>query len=658
LDTRLVIVSLLAIHHEINLTLHQGCHIMQRESFSNPTIANLLNAHFIPVKVDREQRPDLDRIYNTYVQATTGRGGWPLNVFLTPEGLRPMFGGTYWPPGGSGISSHTSRAAGATGGATGGGTGNAAAGVGSVTMKPTHLSASGPNASVGLAAFGFESVISKMVHVWNTQKARCLVEANTIVDHIRNFAHEGLISREGLGDNEEGDDLELDLLEQARAHFAGKFDPEFGGFGLSGKFLVPAKLRFLLGLEGMDREVVRDVVGERDTKKAKEMAILTLKNMWRGGIKDQIGYGFARHSVQRDWSVPNFEKMLYDQAQLLNVYMDAYIVSKDPELLDAAKDLIKYLTSEPMANPEGGFFTSEDSDSIPAIVPEESHASAPEGIKTQAPIAIPTSTLSPPGNSGLSNSDLTSSSSAIASDIPSDTPKEGAYYVWTTAELLHVLGPTVGPLFARYYSCLEYGNVPGEFDKFDELYGQNVLSISSNPSDSLASLAREVGMSLEDAEKLLMGARKKLRLHRESSRKRPTLDDKVVVAWNGLAMGALARSGIVLGSIGDAESASGEQADALDKPFKSNKEAAEVAASAALKTMDFIKREMWDAETGKLTRIWKKGNLVNKGLAFADDYACLISGLLDVYEATGKSSVLKWVDALQSKSFIHCHNRY
>jgi uncharacterized protein YyaL (SSP411 family) len=285
---------------------------MARESFSNSAIANLLNTNFIPVKVDREERPDLDRIYNTYVQATTHRGGWPLNVFLEPDNLRPLFGGTYFPP-----ARTTSTAGGsvsgrgpiATGGATGGGTGNAAAGVGSVTMKPTHLSSSGPNASVGMAAFGFEAVLLKMIHVWKSQHKRCLTEANTIVARLREFAHEGLVSREGLEATDEGDVLELDLLDQARGHLAHKYDPEFGGFGLSGKFLVPSKLRFLLALDGMGREIVTDVVGERDIKQAKDMAITTLRNMWRGGIKDQIGHGFARHSVLRDWSVPNFEKM-------------------------------------------------------------------------------------------------------------------------------------------------------------------------------------------------------------------------------------------------------------------------------------------------------------------------------------------------------------
>ncbi len=604
----------------------KGCHVMARESFSNPAIARLLNAHFIPVKVDREQRPDLDRIYNTYVQATTSRGGWPLSVFLTPD-LRPLFGGTYWPPG---LARAPAAPTGPTGGATGGGTGNAAAGVGSVTMRPTHLSSSGPNAAVGLAAFGFEAVLAKMAHVWTTQRARCLAEADTVVDSLREFAHEGLVSREGLEATEDGDVLELDLLEQARAHLASKYDAEFGGFGLAGKFLVPAKLRFLLALGGMDRQVVRDVVGERDVQGAREMAVRTLRSMWRGGVKDQVGHGFARHSLQRDWSVPNFEKMLYDQAQLLNVYLDAYIVTRDAEFLDVAKDLIKYMTSPPLAKPGGGFFASEGSDSLPAA-PSSSQQQRQQQEDQTSPIAIPHAAASAVGPSHRAP----------------DVPAEGAYYVWTTRELSDVLGPTLGALFARRYSCSPHGNVPYDFDPADEFADQNVLSVSSSPADTLARLAHAGGYEGGAAgmRAVLAGARRRLREHRERTRERPTLDDKVVLAWNGLALGALARAGAVLAAVAD----DGEADE--DAPFASNAAAAEAAARAAEAAYAFIRSEMWDPESGRLTRIWKDGGPVNRGLAFADDYAFLISGLLDLYEATGRSGILEWAEQLQGGSF-------
>lgn len=239
---------------------------MERESFHNDEIAALLNSSFIPIKIDREERPDVDRIYMNYVQATTGGGGWPLNVFLTPD-LQPLFGGTYWP---------------------------------------------GPmSATVVNEGLGFLDVLHKMDEIWRTQRQRCLDEARSITVQLQQFAQEGLISRapgEEDGAATEGDDLDLELLEEAVEHFKGKYDATCGGFGGAPKFPTPANLRFLLRLQKQS-DVVRDVIGTDECVEAQNMALDTLKAMAEGGIHDQIGHGFARYSVTRDWSLPHFEKM-------------------------------------------------------------------------------------------------------------------------------------------------------------------------------------------------------------------------------------------------------------------------------------------------------------------------------------------------------------
>lgn len=242
---------------------------MERESFENAEIAKVLNTSFIPIKIDREERPDIDRIYMNYVSATTGGGGWPLNVFLTPD-LQPLFGGTYWPGPESATTGH-----------------------------PDGL--------------GFLQILEKMRELWGTQEQRCREEAGEITAQLRRFAQEGLISHEGLTktEGEDGDtdlDLDLELLEEAMDHFVAKYDAKYPGFGDAPKFPTPVNLRFMLHLSKQPQEV-QDVVGEAECEDVKEMVLNTLRAMAKGGIHDQIGHGFARYSVTRDWSLPHFEKM-------------------------------------------------------------------------------------------------------------------------------------------------------------------------------------------------------------------------------------------------------------------------------------------------------------------------------------------------------------
>ncbi|KAL9580403.1 MAG: hypothetical protein Q9203_006318, partial [Teloschistes exilis] len=516
----------------------RGCHVMERESFASHEIAEILNSHFIPIKIDREERPDVDAIYMNYVQATTGSGGWPLNVFLTPD-LEPVFGGTYWP-------------------------------------GPNHsMSAQGTIIS---HTVGFLEILEKMRDVWTKQESRCRESAKEITRQLREFAEEGVHSRQ-MGEKNDEDGLEIDLLEEAYQHFRKKYDNINGGFSVAPKFPTPVNLQFLLRL-GQWPQAVTDIVGEEECENAAGMVINTLRKMARGGIRDQIGYGFSRYSVTRDWSLPHFEKMLYDQAQLLDVYVDSFLVIKDPEMLGALYDIARYLTSPPMAAPTGGFYSAEDADSYPTQSDNEK--------------------------------------------------REGAYYVWTLKEFRTVLGDRDGNICARFYGVLADGNVARENDPHDEFISQNVLHVTTTP----AALARQVGMPETEVVTILKEGRKKLRDYREKHRPRPALDDKIVVAWNGLAIGSLARTSAVLEDIDVVKS-------------RECRKAAEDAAN-------FIRKELFDEKTKTLYRVYREGRGDTPG--FCDDYAFLIHGLIDLYEATFNETYLEFADILQKSQIELFHD--
>ena len=513
----------------------EGCHVMERENFESPEVAQILNSSFIPIKIDREERPDIDAIYMNYVQATTGSGGWPLNVFVTPD-LEPVFGGTYWP-------------------------------------GPDHSLTTPVSDTVG-----FLNIIRKMRDVWNGQEARCRESAKEITRQLRDFAEEGVHShsRETARDN--GDDgLDIDLLDDAYQHFARKYDKVNGGFATAPKFPTPVNLKFLLNL-GQWPDMVKHVVGEEDCLRAAAMATHTLRNMARGGIRDQVGFGFSRYSITADWSLPHFEKMLYDQAQLLDVYLDAFMLNKDPELLGAVYDIATYINTPPVAATNGGFYCAQDADSYP------SH---------------------------------------------SDTVKrEGAYYVWTMKEFRNVLGDRNAEVCAQFYGASSDGNVKPDNDPHDEFISQNVLRIKSTPQR----LAKEMGMAEEEITAILKESRKKLRNHRDRVRPRPTLDDKIIVAWNGLAIGALARTSSVLENI--------------------DRDKAKECRESAERAVAFIRKELFDADTKTLWRVYREGRGDAPG--FCDDYAFLIHGLLDLYEATFDDQYLEFADILQSMYLMRC----
>ena len=266
------------------------CHVMEKESFEDPATAARLNADFVPIKVDREERPDVDLVYMTAVQAMTGSGGWPLSVFLTPD-LQPFFGGTYYPP------------------------------------EPRF----------GMPSF--QEVLAAVTAAWSGRRQDVDDTAARITAHLAT-----------ISDRESTDRFDLERASRgAIAALASEHDEKFGGFGRAPKFPSPARLFFLLA-------------HARASEKAKAMLSLTLDGMAAGGMNDWLGGGFHRYSVDREWLVPHFEKMLYDNALLARAYGEAGLLMERGGWLSVARTTADYLLRE-MRGPDGAFFSSTDADS-------------------------------------------------------------------------------------------------------------------------------------------------------------------------------------------------------------------------------------------------------------------------------------------------------
>jgi uncharacterized protein YyaL (SSP411 family) len=267
------------------------CHVMERESFEDPEVAALLSKEFVAIKVDREERPDVDQVYMQVTQAITGSGGWPMTIVMTPD-EKPFFAGTYFPKHG-------------------------------VHGMP-----------------GLIDILTYLAEAWKTQHETVVREADKVVAAIRELA-----KVDGSGE------LDADLMKRANDELARAFDAEYGGFGTAPKFPIPHQLRFLL----------RRFHSTGDAH-ALEMVERTLQAMARGGIRDHVGFGFHRYSTDRDWLVPHFEKMLYDQALIALAYVEAYEVTRKTEYRDVAREIFDYVLRD-MTSPGGGFYSAEDADS-------------------------------------------------------------------------------------------------------------------------------------------------------------------------------------------------------------------------------------------------------------------------------------------------------
>ncbi|CAN6652062.1 hypothetical protein TRVA0_025S01684 [Trichomonascus vanleenenianus] len=481
------------------------CHVMNKESFSDQRIADILNKNFIPIKVDREERPDVDAVYMMFLQATTGQGGWPLNVFLVPDTLEPIFGGTYW--------------------------------AGPQVAKEHQR-----------GAF-FEDVLKGVQEVWQNDRDKCRKSASSIADQLRQLVK--------AQSEPESAEFTHGLLEDVAEHFTTTFDPVNGGFAHAPKFAMAHNLSFFLKFHKRFK----------DKEALAHKAAFTLLKMGQGGIKDQIGHGFSRYSVTEDWNLPHFEKMLYDQALLLEAYLDAFLADKARNGFAEyyAADIVQFLRTGLLSSPTGGFFSAVDADSVNA----------------------------------------------------SGHHSEGAYYVWTAKELNDVIKHNtskfgVADMAAMFWGVHDKGNVDAQFDVHHELVLQNVLHEAS----TVAEVAKAFGKPESEVVEAIDNARKWLLAYREQNRTPPEVDNKIVTAWNGLAIGALARAGTVL-----------QDSEALD---------------AAVKAAQFIRENCYDSKTKSLRRI--AGANTN---GMNEDYAYLIQGLLNLYEATFDTEYLGWARDLQ-----------
>ncbi len=269
------------------------CHVMERESFEDPGTAALMNANFVNIKVDREERPDLDAIYMAAVVALTGHGGWPMSVFLTPGGV-PFYGGTYFPP------------------------------------QPAH----------GMPSF--QQVLQGVAEAWQQRRDDVTQGGQEVLDHIRQQSQLGQPRPEPLA---------RETLKAAAQGLWRQFDWRQHGWGGAPKFPQPMTIEFLLRYHRLTGEAT-----------PLEMATKTLRTMARGGIFDQLGGGFHRYATDATWTVPHFEKMLYDNAQLARAYLHAWQVTGDPEFRAVTEAVLDYVLRE-MTDPAGGFYSSQDADS-------------------------------------------------------------------------------------------------------------------------------------------------------------------------------------------------------------------------------------------------------------------------------------------------------
>lgn len=546
---------------------------MERESFSSLEVAALLNSSFIPIKLDRESRPDLDEIYMSFVTATTGSGGWPLNVFLTPD-LQPVFGGTYWP--GPGSNKHLRSIP---------------------TSDETPLN--------------FLDILNKIFEFWTTQRDRCLQSASEITKQLLEFAAEGTHSYSDVlvrGADETTDPpepVDLDLLDDALSHFISRYDSIYGGFSSrqdAPKFSTPAILTFLLRIGASITypsthtrfgfpTPIPGILGKESCVKAASMGLHTLLAMSRSGLRDHLGHGFHRYSVTADWNLPHFEKMLPDNAQLLGCYCDAWALRRDPEILGTIYSLVEYFTSSesPIIHSEGGWYASEDADSRP-------------------------------------NVPLHADVGAIA-----DEKKEGAFYVWTFKRLQQILGEHDADIVARHFGVKPDGNVPVQYDMHDEFVNQNVLYVAATPS----TLSQEFSLPESDIVRIIKASRNKLADYRTQNRERPAVDTKIIVSWNALAIAALARAANTLATI--------------------DRKRAARCREAAEKAITFIKTNMYDEGTGRLTRIYNADKqpqqqlqAENTNSAFLDDYAYLTLALIAVHDITLNDTYLSFATDLQA----------
>ena len=442
------------------------CHVMAHESFENEEIVKIMNEKFVNIKVDREERPDVDALYMKALVALTGHGGWPLSMFLTPD-QKPYLGGTYFPP----FAKYN---------------------------RP-----------------GFAQILQQAHDHYTGNKDQLEARAQNILQKI------SLENRAGKGRGVPNDQLVRGAVEI----LSDRFDEDYGGFGSGMKFPEPMHYTLLLWHWAQTGDSL-DILDK------------SLTAMAEGGLFDQLGGGFHRYSTDRQWRVPHFEKMLYDNGLLAKLFLDMFQATKQDIYQTIPRETFSWLFRE-MTSPEGAFYASQDADS--------------EG-------------------------------------------SEGTYYTWELKEVMNLLGPKHAKVFATAYGLVARGHVDG----------RNVLHVS----ERVEPLAEAESIPIFEADHILKKARETLFQAREK-RPQPARDEKIITAWNGLMITALAHGSSVLG----------------DSRY----------LDSATRCADFIWSRQW--VSGKLLRVYKDGQSKIDGCL--DDYAYFLEGLVTLYEA-GLDS--RWIE--------------
>ena len=474
------------------------CHVMAEESFEDERVAETINENFVPIKVDREERPDLDRVYQTVCQLVTGGGGWPLSAFLTPEG-KPFYVGTYFPP------------------------------------EPQ------PQRNVP----GFEQLCRQISDSWSDSEQR--EEMENRAEQWTSAARDRMAPTQSTDGDREPPTSEI-LADAAAATIRGA-DRQHGGFGQGGpKFPQPGRVELLLRVASLSNDPEPLTVAEN-----------ALNAMGSGGLYDHLGGGFHRYCVDDDWTVPHFEKMAYDNATIPAAFLSGYRATGRDRYAEIVRETLDF-TERELSHPEGGFFSTLDARS-----------------------ETPASRLD---------------------DGEEAEREEGAFYVWTPAEVREVIDEPAATLFCRRYGVVSGGNFEG---------GTSVLKETVPVAELVGAEVEVAGETVEapDSEDevrgLLADARETLFAARED-RPRPPRDEKVLAGWNGLLIETFARAGFVLDDddrIARAESA-----------------------------LSFVRDHLWDADEGRLSRRFKDGQVDFDGAL--EDYAFLGRGAFELYQATGE----------------------
>jgi len=468
------------------------CHVMAHESFEDEATAALMNELFVNVKVDREERPDLDRIYQTAHQMLTQRGGgWPLTMFLSPHDQRPFFGGTYFPP----------------------------------------------EAKYGMPAF--RDLLQRVAQYYRERGDDVRRQGDALVEVFGQMLPAPVAGQ---------DSLSRAPLATGRAALQRDFDGRFGGFGDAPKFPHPMNIEFLL------RTWRATADSDQPDLQALYMATLTLTRMAEGGLYDQLGGGFCRYSVDPYWMIPHFEKMLYDNGQLLAVCAQAAVATGDPLFRRVARETADWLRRD-MEHAAGGYYATLDADS-------EGH--------------------------------------------------EGKFYAWTPGEVRSLLDEREYAVLARRFGLDRDPNFEGRWHLH-----------AFEPMDKVAEAA---GLSAAEAAVALDAARAKL-LAVRNRRVRPARDEKLLTAWNGLAIAGMAAAARVL-----------ERPDVVD---------------SAAHAVDFLRTHCWF--DGRLLAVHKDGR--SRFPAYLDDHAFLAWGLLELLQARWHGPWLDWAVELAETMLRHFEDR-